>query len=289
MESFGAKLKREREKKGITLDDISLSTKIGTRLLRALEDEHFDQLPGGIFNKGFVRAYARHLGLDEDQTISDYLAASGDAPPAKTLEPQIADALEARAEDAPTGVAQIPWGYLAIALLLIALGFAVWGFNSREKERESREATPTPAVPAKQTSEPVTPPVTQTQSAPSESQPPAETPPPALASVPVAAPAAGEFVVEMKAHDQSWVSIKTDADPVTEATLESGTEKSIHAKDSITIRAGNVGALDFYWNGKQLPSQGVDGEVKTLTFGPQGLQPPKPPIQTPPQPPPQPQ
>jgi cytoskeleton protein RodZ len=283
VESFGAKLKREREKKGITLDDISLSTKIGTRLLRALEDEHFDQLPGGIFNKGFVRAYARHLGLDEDQTISDYLAASGDAPPAKTLEPQIADALEARAEDAPTGVAQIPWGYLAIALLLIALGFAVWGFNSREKERESREATPAPSVPAKQASEPVTPPVTQTQAAPSESQPPAETPPPTVASVPATTPAAGEFVVAMKAHDQSWVSIKTDADPATEATLESGTEKSIHAKDSITIRAGNVGALDFYWNGKQLPSQGVDGEVKTLTFGPQGLQPPKPPIQTSPQ------
>ncbi len=275
MESFGAKLRREREKKGITLDDISLSTKIGTRLLRALEDEHFDQLPGGIFNKGFVRAYARHLGLDEDQTVSDYLAASGDVPPAKTLEPQIADALEARAEEAPSGVAQIPWGYLAIALLLIALGFAVWGFNSREKERETREVTVAPAVPPKQTPEAATPAATQTQAAPAESQPANQTAPPTPAPV-SAAPAAGEFVVVMKAHDESWVSIKTDTEPATEATLEAGMEKSIHAKDTIAIRAGNVGAVDFYWNGKQLPPQGETGEAKTLTFGPQGLQPPKP-------------
>ena len=65
--SFGKKLKLEREKRAITLEQISNSTKIGTRMLRALEEEDFDQLPGGIFNKGFVRAYARHVGLDEDQ------------------------------------------------------------------------------------------------------------------------------------------------------------------------------------------------------------------------------
>src|SRR5580700_4460254 len=45
------------------------------RKLRALEDEHFDQLPGGVFNKGFVRAYARLVGLDEEEAIADYLAA----------------------------------------------------------------------------------------------------------------------------------------------------------------------------------------------------------------------
>src|ERR1700751_2430818 len=74
MGSFGDRLKKEREQRGITLDDISLTTKIGTRLLRALEEEKFDQLPGGIFNKGFVRAYARHVGIDEDQAVADYIS-----------------------------------------------------------------------------------------------------------------------------------------------------------------------------------------------------------------------
>ncbi|MGB7586441.1 MAG: helix-turn-helix transcriptional regulator, partial [Terriglobales bacterium] len=77
MASFGVRLKQEREQRGITLEEISQSTKIGTRLLQALEQDHFDQLPGGIFNKGFIRAYARCLGLDEEQAIADYLAASG--------------------------------------------------------------------------------------------------------------------------------------------------------------------------------------------------------------------
>src|SRR6266478_10215104 len=56
VESFGARLKKEREQRGVTLDDIALSTKIGKRFLSALEEEHFEQLPGGIFSKGFVRA-----------------------------------------------------------------------------------------------------------------------------------------------------------------------------------------------------------------------------------------
>ena len=84
MPSFGAKLKLEREKRKITLEQISGSTKIGIRMLQALEEDNFNQLPGGIFNRGFVRAYSRFVGLDEDQTIADYMQASGDAAPAST-------------------------------------------------------------------------------------------------------------------------------------------------------------------------------------------------------------
>jgi cytoskeletal protein RodZ len=73
---FGEKLRRERELRGITLEEVAVATKIGTRNLRALEEEKFSQLPGGIFNKGFVRAYARYVGIDEEQAVSDYVAAS---------------------------------------------------------------------------------------------------------------------------------------------------------------------------------------------------------------------
>lgn len=75
MSAFGEKLRKQREQRGISLDAISNTTKISPRMLRAIEDEHFDQLPGGVFNKGFVRAYARQVGLDEEETVSDYLAA----------------------------------------------------------------------------------------------------------------------------------------------------------------------------------------------------------------------
>jgi cytoskeletal protein RodZ len=72
---FGEKLRKQREQRGLELDAISNTTKISTRMLRALEDEHFDQLPGGVFNKGFVRAYARQIGLNEEEAVADYLTA----------------------------------------------------------------------------------------------------------------------------------------------------------------------------------------------------------------------
>lgn len=87
MGAFGEKLRKQREQRGIELEAISNTTKISTRMLRALEEEHFDQLPGGVFNKGFVRAYARHVGLDEQEAIADYLAAlnGSQVPPQENL------------------------------------------------------------------------------------------------------------------------------------------------------------------------------------------------------------
>jgi len=71
---FGDKFRKAREKKELSLDDVSNVTKIGTRMLRAIEEENFDLLPGGVFNKGFIRAYAKQLGLDPEDAVNDYLA-----------------------------------------------------------------------------------------------------------------------------------------------------------------------------------------------------------------------
>jgi cytoskeletal protein RodZ len=73
--AFGDKLRQQREQRGLSLDAISSVTKISTRMLNAIENEHFDQLPGGVFNKGFVRAYARQIGLNEEEVLADYLIA----------------------------------------------------------------------------------------------------------------------------------------------------------------------------------------------------------------------
>src|SRR5260370_4909504 len=71
---FGEKFRKERERRGLTFDDVSNVTKINSRMLKAIEAEHLDQLPGGVFNKGFVRAYAKHLGLNDEEAITEYLA-----------------------------------------------------------------------------------------------------------------------------------------------------------------------------------------------------------------------
>lgn len=73
MGHFGDKFRQAREKKELSLDQVSNVTKISSRMLKAIEEEHFDQLPGGVFNKGFIRAYAKHLGLDDEEAVTDYL------------------------------------------------------------------------------------------------------------------------------------------------------------------------------------------------------------------------
>ena len=73
MGEFGNKFRQAREKKNLSLDDVSNVTKISSRMLKAIEEEHFDQLPGGVFNKGFIRAYAKHLGLNDEEAVADYL------------------------------------------------------------------------------------------------------------------------------------------------------------------------------------------------------------------------
>ena len=71
--TFGDNLKREREMRGVTLDEISAATRIATRFLQAIENEDWTQLPGGVFNRGFVRAVARYLGLDEENIVAEYI------------------------------------------------------------------------------------------------------------------------------------------------------------------------------------------------------------------------
>src|SRR5262249_43482062 len=133
----------EREKRSITLEQISISTKIGTRMLQALEEDKFSQLPGGIFNKGFVRAYARHVGLDEEQAIAEYLDASGErAAPASGIELQ-AMAEQAEARRARSRPMSVPWGVFAAILLIVALGLSLW---NRSQHAPAKESTPPPKV-----------------------------------------------------------------------------------------------------------------------------------------------
>jgi len=292
--SFGEKLKLEREKRAITLEQISLSTKIGMRMLQALEEEKFSQLPGGIFNKGFVRAYAKHVGLDEDQAVADYLEASGESSAAK------ADA-EMEAEIAPPEPRepfpsrQFPWGLFAAVLLLVAL--ALWFWSRRQHKNNNEEHPSQSSVPAatqksaansateSSAGSPVAPTgdanAAQTPSPAKEEEGPLTKPVPGseknavttAAKIAPATPATGEFTVVILAREDSWISITADGKPIIEETLVAEDQRAVHAQKEVIIKVGNTGALDFVFNGKKLNSQGDYGEVKTLTFRSTGLQP----------------
>lgn len=295
MASFGTRLKQEREQRRISLEEISQSTKISTRFLHALEDEKFEQLPGGIFNKGFIRAYASHLGLDEEEMIASYLLAAGMVPVEKKPEGAVSQVplIEARPEP-PSGTTGLPWGLFAVALLVVALGFAVWSFYSREAPKtgipavseRGKELLPAAApvapsvVPAEATAELKTTLASRPATAPAPSSP-SRAPDNAPGVSKDAAATTGKLVLHITAREDSWISITSDGREVMRGTFVAPGDRTIHGDKEISVRAGNVGALDFEFDGRKLPVQGDLGEVKTLTFDANGLRPAPPTPQAP--------
>jgi cytoskeleton protein RodZ len=302
--SFGEKLKLEREKRKITLEQISSSTKIGTRMLQALEEDKFNQLPGGIFNKGFVRAYSRCVGLDEDQTVADYLEASGDAPPASTeiVAPED-DGRENRGKyeeslgrlEASTGgtARQLPWGWFAAVLLVVALALSFWSHRRWEHQTPS---VPSTAATAPATQSPAAPPsagasgknkntdiakgaASTTSGSPTTGSPAGrsatsvapKTSQDVTATTPAAAP--GEFTVVIQAREESWISITADGRAISSELLSAGSERTVRGRKEIMVKAGNAGGVDFRFNGQKLDIGGESGEVKTVTFAPHGIVP----------------
>jgi cytoskeletal protein RodZ len=71
---FGARMKRLREERGIALRDIAETTKISVTALEALERNDLSRLPGGIFSRGLIRAYAEQIGADPENTVREFIA-----------------------------------------------------------------------------------------------------------------------------------------------------------------------------------------------------------------------
>ena len=127
MASFGESLRREREMRGVSLEEISATTKINLRFLQALEAEDFAKIPGGIFTRSFLRTYADYLGLDTERIMAEYQLV---APPAvegisnfnKISLPQ--DHRESLGRF-------VPW---LVAVPLLAAGYALHRYSRRTPE-----------------------------------------------------------------------------------------------------------------------------------------------------------
>jgi cytoskeleton protein RodZ len=133
MGQFGEELRRERESRGIALEAITDTTKISSRHLNALERDQFDRLPGGVFNRGIVRGYARVVGLDEetwvDRFMSAYQASGMVIPDDADWSTFAENVVKQRTIDSARQTLRLRWAGVFLLLVLIAgLGWFVYHF-----------------------------------------------------------------------------------------------------------------------------------------------------------------
>jgi len=225
-----------REAKGVSLDDISRSTRVGRRHLEALESDQLEDLPARVFVKGFIRAYCETLEAPPDHAYDLFRQTAGEPtrPERSTVRPSF-------------GSRPRRGGPLLVsAILVLALGGSLFALHlglkgpPREKLQAS-SVTPRPPEPAAATS-----------AAPA---PPAPTPP-----IPVAKPAASQRLV-MRAIEPTWVRVQIDDGQIAEELLPTGAVREWTAARRFVLTVGNAGGLEVDFNGRRIPPLGARGAV----------------------------
>ena len=267
-DTFGESLKREREMRGVTLDEIAGATRIATRFLRAIENEEWDQLPGGVFNRGFVRAVARYLGLDEENTVAEYTLAVGDRPsvPVWTGSPPIV---------AP----RQPWLAWSIAAIVVFALLAGGWIGTRHflAQRAARRAAQAAALSAASSAPPAsTPQQTATETANPSTGSPLQDPQNAVAGAPAAtssasaatlsSPPTEQFELKIAVGKRTKVTVVADQEMVFDGTMKAGENHFFSATDHFQVSAKDAGALHLALNGKTLAPIGPAGHSGKITL-----------------------
>jgi len=274
--TFGERLQREREMRGITLEEISGATKISTRSLRALELQEFDKLPGGVFNKGFVRAYSRYLGIDEEQAVADYVSAASEAETAGR-DPQRSESSASKlgmtaGMDRGRDWRRV-WGVLLVAAVLAGLGVGGWllytrgpsplkwarGVLSRHPSSLWHASAALPSAPS--------------PAAGAQAQRAGGAANPASGTAPAGSdPQPNEFVVQVRGRHRSHLAVRADGQEVMNGTLIGADVKPFRARQQVVITAENPSAVQYSFNGKPFRLLGSGRQEETLIFTADGMQ-----------------
>jgi cytoskeleton protein RodZ len=294
--AFGANLKRERELRAISLEEISKATKISIRLLGAIEMDRYDILPESIFRKSFIKGYAKYLGMNEDKVLQEYILATQTASPPATEEKSSGGKSYLRPPD------NVRWIIPGFVALLIVLAIYCHFVGSVDKENvrtiESSAKPASSASPVQGLSSPTSQP---TVNPPSNSASPntgvAGVPTQTsvspvtgssrsqlkvlgeLAKKPDAAPAASqtpapasELALGIDATEKCWISVSSGDLPLYSGLLQPEQSKKFSIQKPLKLTLGNAGGVRLSINGKPLASVGKPGEVRVLEINPENYQ-----------------
>jgi cytoskeletal protein RodZ len=249
----GAQLRTSREARGLSIAAVAHATRVQPRILAAIEQNDIAVVPPRPFGRGFVRAYARELGLDADAVTRDYFGqfAPAEPPPSPAEQSETPESLHWSALltrwPFPAALAA------AVAVVIIAMAFAIRG------------SSPSPSVPE-------APPAIGTSgaSAPAAATGDAATAasPAVVAAAPPAASDAANLTVVITATRRAWVSARSDGRRSLYQFVLPGSPQTLTGSRDITLRVGDAGALRLTINGRDAGPMGRSGEVRDLRVTP---------------------
>ncbi len=298
MESVGEFFKQVRETKGLTVDEVASKTRIRTDFVKALEDGNFAKLPDQVFAKGFVRSYARSLGLDEEDAIHRFIQSAGSfyekQDERERLKVRQIEEDRKRQSNRKAVTIAISIAVLTLIFLLsreqssvFRRGAAEQGSatkrttqsakeipasTAREPERTAEVSKPTemPAGAPKTTTdtlprqEPVTSASAASRSEPETvltASPGSDGPLAGIALNATESVGDGQLALDLEATELSWVVVQIDNGSPQESLLRPGEKAHWKGQDQFILTLGNAGGVKAELNGKPQKPFGPSGKV----------------------------
>ena len=282
MSSLGPYLRGLREAKGMSLDDIARSTRVGRRHLEALESDTFGELPAPVFVKGFIRAYCEFLDCSSEEALGLYRETTGEpVAPHGPLRPLLAP----RSRRAgPLAISIVLFVALGASLFALRLGLqssrkdtAPASTPANEEAHKAPAPKPAPSAGKAGVDASGTPTAAQTPSAPvaptaapakalsADSAAPAasapSTPPAPSSTSPTVEAKPGNHHLIVRAIEPTWLRVQVDEGQVAEELLQAGAVREWSATRRFTLTIGNAGGVELDLNGKRMPPLGAKGAV----------------------------
>lgn len=269
MERLGQYLRSERGKRGMSLEEVSARTRIRLQTLEALERDDYPALPAEVTVKGFLRAYARCLDLNEQEVLARYQAFAAEyfkvAQDADPVGPAVRSSRSHAWQQRLTVV-----GLSAAALMVVISSVVALSPRSQPEQHPTDISAPMDLPP------PIVPPAPM----PSAGEPVAGEPageaapdappsaPPTTVPEPTTAPreAVSNQQLAVTAIEASWVQVMIDNGETKEALLQPGERVDWAAAESFKLTVGNAGGVTVEYNGQPLPSLGPSGRVRTVVL-----------------------
>ncbi len=258
--SFGAWLRRQREARDISLREIADSSKISLRYLEAFEQDRFDILPARVFAQGFLREYAKYVGLDPDEVVNHYIASQQEADPEEAAGEDRAEPKRAAASSSWWFHVLLVIGVAATLVLAALLAFQTERGRARgaPSDGASAAAAPAPALPpppaAPQADEAAAPPVVPTVVEPRAGE--AEPTP--------ASPLTEPLQVVLRFRERCYLEAAVDGERRLRQEHAAGEVLTFPAQREVLLTLGNAGGVDVEVNGRPFDHGRGRGEVARL-------------------------